>query len=73
MSRSYVVGMPCLVTVHDDGRVVLEVDLTELDDAVDEAWVSGDCPYGEHEVRQDIDHIEAVRMSETPIIIEGRS
>lgn len=33
--RHYVVGLPVAVTVHDDGRVTLDVDLAEISDVVD--------------------------------------
>ncbi len=32
-SRSYVIGLPVVVTVHDDGRVEFEVDKSEAYDA----------------------------------------
>lgn len=31
-SRCYVIGLPVVVTVHDDGRVTAEVDLSEAAD-----------------------------------------
>lgn len=30
--RSYVVGVPLAITVHDDGRVTFDVDLAEISD-----------------------------------------
>lgn len=33
--RNYVVGLPVAVTVHDDGRVTLGVDLAEVQDVLD--------------------------------------
>lgn len=30
--RGYVVGVPLAITVHDDGRVTLDVDLAEITD-----------------------------------------
>ena len=49
-TREYVVGLPCVVTVGDDGSVRVDVDLTELgvaiadselltDDADEDAWI----------------------------------
>lgn len=34
-SRAYVVGLPVVLTVHDDGRVTAEVDLSEAYDVWD--------------------------------------
>ena len=31
-ARTYVVGLPVMVTVYDDGRCTYEVDLSEADD-----------------------------------------
>lgn len=33
LDRSYVVGVPLAITVHDDGRVTFDVDLSEISDA----------------------------------------
>lgn len=33
--RSYVVGLPVVITVHPDGRVTAEVDLSEASDISD--------------------------------------
>lgn len=33
--RNYVVGLPVCVTVHDDGRVTLDVDLAEISDVLE--------------------------------------
>lgn len=41
--RSYVIGLPVIITVHPDGRVVAGVDLSEADDLDD---FSGSQPDG---------------------------
>lgn len=35
MSRSYVIGLPVVITVYDDGTVKAEVDLSEASDLHD--------------------------------------
>lgn len=44
--RTYVVGLPVVLTVHPDGRVEAEVDLSEADCLDDRAgdWSSPGCP-----------------------------
>jgi hypothetical protein len=37
-SRSYWVGLPVGVTVHDDGRVEVEVDMSEASKSMGEQW-----------------------------------
>lgn len=31
-ARTYVIGIPMAITLEDDGRVILDVDLTEIGD-----------------------------------------
>lgn len=40
-SRTYVIGLPVVVTVHDDGRVEAEVDLSEAYDVWDASTPEG--------------------------------
>lgn len=40
-SRCYVVGLPVVVTIHDDGRVTAEVDLSEASDLWDASTPDG--------------------------------
>lgn len=40
-SRTYVVGLPVVLTVHDDGRVTAEVDLSEAYDVWDASTPDG--------------------------------
>lgn len=35
MPRTYVIGLPVVITVHDDGTVTAEVDLSEASDLHD--------------------------------------
>lgn len=40
--RSYVIGLPVIVTVHDDGRVEFATDLAEVTDDVDSDEITED-------------------------------
>lgn len=60
-SRSYVVGLPVLVTVWDDGTVVYDVDTSEAGEAVDESWYERehDDPVTWETMRADVERINA--------------
>lgn len=45
-SRSYLVGLPVLITVWDDGTVVYDVDTSEATKSVIDAWYEGDVEEG---------------------------
>lgn len=58
--RSYCIGLPVVITVHADGEVTYDVDLSEADDideGVPEAE-SGDPMYTDTEVAEDIDTVQ---------------
>lgn len=49
-ARTYVVGLPVVITVHDDGRVEYEVDTAE---ASSEMWEQAPEEYTEEQIRAD--------------------
>jgi len=57
-SRTYVVGLPVIVTVHDDGRVEYEVDTAE---AAGDIWenIPDESTLTDEEITADQDRIEA--------------
>lgn len=57
--RSYVVGLPVVITVEPDGTVRAEVDLADAGPAIreEEANFNG---YPWEQVSQDSDHVEAI-------------
>ena len=50
--RSYCVGLPVILTVHDDGRVQVEVDMSEASSEMSEQW--GQDPDGEDVPPEDL-------------------
>lgn len=65
MARSYVIGLPVIVTVHEDGTVSAEVDLSECDD-LHEATEDSESPaYTSAEVDADIATVGAAIRAKT--------
>lgn len=68
-ARSYVVGLPVVITVTEDGRVLVDVDLSEAGESIrEEMGEAGDydaetdelTPYSEGDVEQDYELVEQV-------------
>lgn len=57
-SRSYVVGLPVLITVWDDGTVVYDIDTDEAGLAVLEEYEDADNERWSRTVREDVERIE---------------
>lgn len=54
-SRTYLVGLPVTVTVHEDGRVVYRVDTGEASVAI---WDDDDCGYTDEHRQADAEAID---------------
>lgn len=54
-SRTYPCGLPVMVTVHDDGRVDVEVDMSEAGQTMSETWY-------EREFVPDLQGVDEARM-----------
>lgn len=59
--RTYCVGLPVIITVHDDGSVEYEVDLAEAGAAIRETYpvldggAFGEVPYPSDEAQVEVD------------------
>ena len=60
-SRTYVVGLPVLITVHDDGTVEWDIDRSEAGSGINENYPStyDKPPLAQEVVDDDVERIEA--------------
>lgn len=54
--RSYVIGLPVVITIDDDGKVTAEVDLSEATDIHEDEEAAEN--YGDEQVTADRIHID---------------
>lgn len=66
-ARTYVIGLPVVVTVHDDGRVEYDVDTS---DAGVEVRRIDETEYDDATVDRDADLVDAAHKG-TPGLVEG--
>lgn len=73
-SRAYVVGLPVVVIVDDDGKVHLSVDAGDLNHKLlGESQDGMDEPYGDEQIIADSDTIDAAFEAKTMTAgIEGQ-
>lgn len=70
-SRSYIVGLPVLVTVWDDGTVVYDIDTSETDSAVIDSWYEDGSVEGPP-YKQMVDDVEAIQRDHVRRMEEGQ-
>lgn len=70
-AREYVIGVPAVVTVHDDGRVSVWVDLADSPVEILDVWPNDEPPEGDIQ-RVDSQRVAAAITGRT-ITIEGVS
>lgn len=74
MARTYVIGLPVVLTLHDDGSVTASVDLSEADDLWDASTPDGQLPTEQpaldNRLRLDMDLISAA-IRQRRIVVDG--
>lgn len=60
-SRSYVVGLPVLITVWDDGTVIYDIDTAEAAEAVSDGWYETE-PDGPDDVPYEVMQADVERI-----------